>query len=93
MRSGFSLTDRVCRDATSLELEGDWKVAHKAQMQQAPPMILRTDTAYSPNLDDYGRNELIALRKLNSAMTPKRATALTKKTNDSVRFQSFVSAE
>src|SRR5437762_13911640 len=49
MRSGSSLTDRVCRDATSSDPEGIWKNAQKSKIPQIQPRILISDTVYSLN--------------------------------------------
>src|SRR4029453_9737434 len=52
MRSGSSLMDNICRDATSPEPEGSWKKAQKSRMQPPQPRILSHAMVYSPNLDD-----------------------------------------
>jgi hypothetical protein len=51
MRLGSSLTDKVCRDATSPEPEGNWKNAQNTKTPQIQPRILISDTIYLLNLD------------------------------------------
>src|SRR5262245_7794496 len=99
MRSGSSLTDRVCLDATSAEPEGNWQYAQNSRTPQMLPIILNSDAIYSLNPDggrpahDCGHHELAALQKQASAMRENRASTPAAVRNDSVRFQSFASAE
>src|SRR5206468_4960856 len=107
MRSGSSLTDSVCRDATSPDPEGIWKNAQKSKIPQIQPRILISDTVYSLNPNgvhlhgvadglrtrsEGSHHELTAFQNMDSATRPNRASMLAAEINESVRFQRFVSA-
>src|ERR1041385_4737499 len=97
MRSGSSLTDRVCRAATFPEPEGNWKYPQKSKMPQIQPITLSTFTVYSLDPDtpasERGHHELAARQKQVRKTKQNRTRMTVEAINDSVRFQSFVSAE